>query len=157
MVVLKLTDKTNDVKKKSWGQYGIVKSTFVIDFKFKMCSRPCFFKRSTFVGSAWSFVFFIHTTTANDLRLWRIFYPRLYPLHLFSYLNYGETACGVFMVSILRKCFLSILVYNLYYRQTSRYFHTPQYLHTWYIGCLHEIEIQMFKKYGFLIGRKNRQ
>jgi len=27
------------------------------------------------------------TTTANDLRLLRIFYPRFYPLHLFSYLN----------------------------------------------------------------------
>ena len=29
----------------------------------------------------------IPATTANDLRLRRIFYPRLYPLHLFSYLN----------------------------------------------------------------------
>ena len=32
-------------------------------------------------------VFFIPATTANDLRLRRIFYPRFYPLHLFSYLN----------------------------------------------------------------------
>ena len=31
--------------------------------------------------------FFFPATTANDLRLWRIFYPRFYPLHLFSYLN----------------------------------------------------------------------
>ena len=46
-----------------------------------------FFKRSTFVGSAWSFGFFIPATTANDLRLRRIFYPWFYPLHLFSYLN----------------------------------------------------------------------
>ena len=38
-----------------------------------------------FVGSAWSFGFFIRATTANDLRLWRIFYPKYYPLHLFSY------------------------------------------------------------------------
>ena len=30
--------------------------------------------------------FFIPATTANDLRLWSIFYPRFYPLHLFSYL-----------------------------------------------------------------------
>ena len=29
----------------------------------------CFFKRSTFVGSAWLFVFFIPATTVNDLRL----------------------------------------------------------------------------------------
>ena len=31
--------------------------------------------------------FFIPATTANDLRLRSIFYPRFYPLHLFSYLN----------------------------------------------------------------------
>ena len=34
-----------------------------------------FFKRSTFVGFAWSFVFFIPGTTANDLRLRRISIP----------------------------------------------------------------------------------
>ena len=39
------------------------------------------FQRSTFVGSAWSFGLFIPTTTAD------FFYPRFYPLHLFSYLN----------------------------------------------------------------------
>ena len=37
-------------------------------------------------------VFFIPTITANDLRLRRIFYPRLNPLHLFSYLNSLERA-----------------------------------------------------------------
>ena len=36
--------------------------------------------------------FFIPATTANDLRLRRIFYPRIYPLHLFSYLNSWERA-----------------------------------------------------------------
>ena len=51
-----------------------------------------FFERSTFVGSAWSFGFFIPATTANDLRLRRIFYARFYPLHLFSYLNSSERA-----------------------------------------------------------------
>ena len=45
------------------------------------------FQRSTFVSSAQSFGFFIPATTANDLRLRRIFYPRFYPLHLFSVLN----------------------------------------------------------------------
>jgi len=34
-----------------------------------------FFQLSTFVGSAWSFVFFIPATTANDLRLRRISIP----------------------------------------------------------------------------------
>jgi len=34
-----------------------------------------FFKCSTFVGSAWLFVFFIPATTANDLRLRRISIP----------------------------------------------------------------------------------
>jgi len=38
-----------------------------------------------FVGSVWSFDFFTITTTANDLRLRRIFYPRFN--HLFSYLD----------------------------------------------------------------------
>ena len=42
-----------------------------------------FFWRSTFVGSVWSFGFSIPATTANDLRLRRIFYPRFYPLHFF--------------------------------------------------------------------------
>ena len=51
-----------------------------------------FFWRSTFVGSAWSFGFFIPATTANDLGLRRIFYPRFYSLHLFSYLNSWERA-----------------------------------------------------------------
>ena len=37
-------------------------------------------------------VFFIPATTANDLRLRRIFYPRFYPLHLCSYLNSWERA-----------------------------------------------------------------
>ena len=46
------------------------------------------FKGLTFVGSAWSFGFFIPATKANDLRLRRIFYPRFYPLHLFSILNF---------------------------------------------------------------------
>ena len=46
-----------------------------------------FFQLSTFFGSAWSFGCFIPAATANDLRLRRIFYPRLYPLHLFSYLD----------------------------------------------------------------------
>ena len=43
--------------------------------------------------------FFIPATTANDLRLRRIFYPRFYPLHLFSYLNSWERAwVGVYFV-----------------------------------------------------------
>ena len=57
-----------------------------------------------FLGSAWSFVFFIPVTTANDLRLRRIFYPRLYPLHLFSYLNSWERATIFpFECSVLHK------------------------------------------------------
>ena len=49
-----------------------------------------FFSVRLFVHSAWSFVFFNPATTANDLRLRRIFYPRFYPLHLFSYSNSWE-------------------------------------------------------------------
>ena len=63
-----------------------------------------FFYRSTFVGSAWSFGFFIPATTANDLRLRRIFHPRFYPLHLFSYLNSWERASIFpFECSVLNK------------------------------------------------------
>ena len=48
--------------------------------------------------------FFIPATTANDLRLRRIFYPRLYPLHLFSYLNFWERASiSPFECSVLNK------------------------------------------------------
>ena len=57
-----------------------------------------------FVGSAWSFGFFIPATTANDLRLRRIFYPRFYPLHLFCYLNSWERASIFpFECSVLNK------------------------------------------------------
>ena len=60
--------------------------------------------RSTFVGSAWLFVFFIPATTANDLRLRRIFYPSFYPLHLLSYLNSWERASIFpFECSVLKK------------------------------------------------------
>ena len=57
---------------------------------------------------------------------------------------------GVLMVKILNKCILSILVYNLFFRQTAQYFILIQRnnsIHR-YIGCLHEIEIQIFKRYG---------
>ena len=48
--------------------------------------------------------FFIPATTANDLRLRRIFYPRFYPLHLFSYLNSWERASIFpFECSVLNK------------------------------------------------------
>ena len=43
-----------------------------------------------FVGSTWSFGVFIPATTANDPRLRKLFYPRFYLLHLFSYLNSWE-------------------------------------------------------------------
>ena len=48
-----------------------------------------FFQAFTLVSSEWSFCFFIPATTANDLRLWRIFYTRFYPLH---FLNSSERA-----------------------------------------------------------------
>ena len=50
-----------------------------------VCDRSILNKKiqcSTFVGSAWSFVFFIPTTTTNDLRLRRIFIP---DIHYFFY------------------------------------------------------------------------
>ena len=48
--------------------------------------------------------FFIPATTANDLRLRRIFYPRFYPLHLYSYLISRERASiFLFECSVLNK------------------------------------------------------
>ena len=76
------------------------------------------FKRSTFVGSAWSFGFFIPATTANDLRLRRIFYPRFYPLHLFSYINSWERAsifpfeCSVLNKGTTGTIFITSLVWR---------------------------------------------
>ena len=48
--------------------------------------------------------FFIPVTTANDLRLRRIFYPRCYQLHLFSYLNsWKRASIFPFECSVLNK------------------------------------------------------
>jgi len=61
------------------------------------------------------------------------------------------------MVKILNKCILSILVYNLFLDRQRNIIHTFVHrnisIHQ-YLGCLHEIEIQIFKIYGYLIGRK---
>ena len=62
--------------------------------------------------------FFIPATTANDLRLWRIFYPRFYPLHLFSYLNSWERAsifpfeCSVLNKGTTGTIFITSLVWR---------------------------------------------
>jgi len=53
-------------------------------------------------------------------------------------------------MKILYQCILSILVYNLF---LVKHCNISIY---WYIGCLHDIEIQIFKNYDYLIGRKNR-
>ena len=48
--------------------------------------------------------FFIPATTSNDLQLRRIFYPRFYPLRLFSYLHSWEGASIFpFECSVLNK------------------------------------------------------
>ena len=62
--------------------------------------------------------FFIPVTTANYLRLRRIFYPRLYPLHLFSCLNYWEWAsifpfeCSVLNMGTTGTIFITSLVWR---------------------------------------------
>ena len=77
-----------------------------------------FFSVRLFVGSAWSFVLFIPATTANDLRLWRIFYPRFYPLQLFSYLDSWERAsifpfeCSVLNKGTTGTIFITSLVWR---------------------------------------------
>ena len=62
--------------------------------------------------------FFIPATTANDLRLRRIFYPRFYPLHLFPYLNSWERAsifsfeCSVLNNDTTGTIFITSLVWR---------------------------------------------
>ena len=54
--------------------------------------------------------FFIPATTANELRLQRIFYLRFYPLHFFSYLNYWVNAqVSWFFFIFISVRFLSVL------------------------------------------------
>ena len=84
----------------NWKQTITIKLTITY-MALSLQSKQCIIKFITvkkflsvwlFVVSTWSFGFFITTTTANDLRLWRIFYPSFCPLHLFSYLNSWERA-----------------------------------------------------------------
>ena len=62
--------------------------------------------------------FFIPATTANDFRLRRMFYPRLYPLHLFPYLNSWERAsispfqCWVLNKGTTGTIFITSLVWR---------------------------------------------
>ena len=77
-----------------------------------------FFSVRLFVGSGWSFGFFIPATTANDLRLRRIFYSRFYLLHLFFYLNSWEIAsifpfeCSVLNKGTTGTIFITSLVWR---------------------------------------------
>jgi len=60
------------------------------------------------------------------------------------------------MVKILKKCILSILVYNLFLDRQRNILYYRNISIQRYIGCLHEIEMQIFKKYSYLIGQKIR-
>ena len=66
---------------------------------FKKKIFLAFDKSSTFVGSAWSFGFFIPPTTANDRRLQRISFTRAYPLYSFLILILEKEP--VFLFSML--------------------------------------------------------
>jgi len=60
------------------------------------------------------------------------------------------------MMKILNKCILSFLVYNLFLdRHRNIYIHRNLSIHQ-YIGFFHEIEIQILKKHGCLIGETFR-
>ena len=58
--------------------------------------------------------FFHPATTVNDLRFRRIFYPRFYSLHLFTYLNSWETAseCSVLNKGTTGTIFITSLVWR---------------------------------------------
>jgi len=56
-------------------------------------------------------------------------------------------ARDILIVKILYKCIQSILVYNLFLDRQGNILHTQHYFHTPVnIGCLHEIEIQIFNQ-----------
>ena len=80
--------------------------------------KSCFFNvRLLSVLHGHSF-FFIPATTANDLRLRRIFNPRFYPLHVFTYLNSWEIAsifpfeCSVLNKGTTGTIFITSLVWR---------------------------------------------
>ena len=83
-----------------------------------LCTSMYFFIIFFIVRSAWPIGFFIPVTTANDLRLRRIFYPRFYPLDLFSYLNSWERAsvfpfeCTVLNKDTTGTIFITSLVWR---------------------------------------------
>jgi len=61
--------------------------SFVTRALVVVCGLPNFNYSFDFVIIMFIFYFDFLATTANDLRLRMMFYPRLYALHLFSYLN----------------------------------------------------------------------
>ena len=62
------------------------------------------------------FHFSIPATTAYDFRLWRIFYPRFYPLHLFSHPNSLERAgISIFNVECQTRELLVPFLLRLWY------------------------------------------
>ena len=76
-------------------------------------------------------VFFIPATTANDLRLWRIFYHRFYPLQLFSYLNSWERASIFpFECSVLNKGTSGTIFISLWYDAMYYIWYTCRYTHS---------------------------
>ena len=103
----------------------------IYEISFTMCNPNslCSFTESNyiviwllvfgFVGSAWSFGFFIPATTVNDLRPQRIFYPRFYPLHLFSYLNSWERASIFFWMFSAKQGNYWYHLYNVFVMKRS--------------------------------------
>jgi len=78
---------------------------------------------------------------------WNVFRPsqkyRQWLEYIYHYLH------GVLIVKILNKYSLSIFLYNLLLdRHRNISIHRCR-------SCLYEIEIQIFKEYGSLIGRNN--
>ena len=73
--------------------------------------------------------FFIPATTANDLQLRRIFYPRFYPfiIHLFSYLNSWQTmrkfvySHTLIIIDLILFLHPSILILEIKFLTLSRF------------------------------------
>ena len=87
------------------GEHGMNKY-IILTFIFHNCLIKvfCFFLPFDICRFCVVIRFFHPATTANDLRLQRIFYPRFYPLHLFSYINSWERASIFpFECSVLNK------------------------------------------------------
>jgi len=87
-----------------YSRYMCVMKRDLTRFLFKYVHLACYlFLAFAFCRFCKVICFFIRATTANDLRLWKIFYPRYYPLHFFPILILQKESVFPFLVSSAKQ------------------------------------------------------